>query len=273
MSKLFSAEKKETLLSEKETKDSLSLPYIIGTSVKGPSHEELGLPCQDAFAFRILEEGMVFIAVSDGLGSIPKSEIGAKCSVESAVEYITKNMINIDENLKDLMENIVSFSRKSLENKAKEIGCCLEDLACTLIVVLASKDGVAVYHIGDGGVVGMVDNKLEIISEPEELEYANEVYPLTSQDWKEHLRYSELMKEKDIKIVSVFTDGCQRAALQKIKGVYKPFYGFLSPIFDYAKKVSNIEEAGKDIQDLLNSEMLSDFSGDDKTLVIAILNI
>ena len=127
---------------------------IFGTSVIGPLHIQLGIPCQDACAYEILPLDWGIIAVADGLGSASKSDIGAKIAVEAVVkagkEFITKK--KNDEIIYDeVLREAVFSARKSLETKANEEQCNLRDLACTIIVVVNYKDTISacsifIYH-------------------------------------------------------------------------------------------------------------------------------
>ena len=207
----------------------------------GPLHIQRDIPCQDACAYEILSSGWGIIAVADGLGSAPKSDIGAKSVVDAAVKTgkaaITakkKDEINYGE----ILREIVFSARKTLEARAIEEKCNLRELACTIIVVLTYEDTIAVAHVGDGAVVAKINNGLKLISEPEESEYVNEVVPLTSKEWEKSLRISA--KVSDVECVAVFTDGCQRAALLRTQNGLQPYDRFFEPLFTYAQELDNL---------------------------------
>lgn len=65
---------------------------VTGTAVRGISHERLGMPCQDAQAFRVLPGGTLIVALADGAGSAPLSDQGAQRAVEAALEWLEKNL-------------------------------------------------------------------------------------------------------------------------------------------------------------------------------------
>jgi len=247
------------------------VPIIFGSSVIGPSHEKKNIKCQDACCYELLNHGIGVIVVSDGLGSVKNSDIGATEAVNAAVNKIKEifNTKGIEgAHLDNIVENAVFYARQILEQKADELQCNLQDLACTIIVVVIYQDTVSVGHIGDGAVVAKIKDKLKIISYPGESEYVNEVVPLTSKDWDKHLRISG---SSEIECLAVFTDGCQKAGLKKMENIWKPYNGFFDPLFLYAKEIKNIKEAKQDIINLLISEKMSKNSEDDKTFVIAVL--
>lgn len=250
----------------------LSTPYFFGTSVIGPLHIQRGIPCQDACAYEILSSGWGVIAVADGLGSAPKSDIGAKSVVDAAIKTWKaaiaakkKDEINYGE----ILREIVFSARKTLEARAIEEKCFLRELACTIIVVLTYEDTIAVAHVGDGAVVVKTNDGLKLISEPEESEYVNEVVPLTSKKWEKSLRISANVS--DVECVAAFTDGCQRAALLRTQNGLQPYDRFFEPLFTYAQELDNLIYGEQDIRDLLASQKMSENSEDDKTLVVSVL--
>lgn len=245
---------------------------IIGSSVIGPLHVISNTPCQDACAFEVSPSGSGVIAIADGLGSASKSEIGARTAVETAVNAVRElvsRKINEEIDLSDMAKAAILSSRKALEEKADELKCKLRDLACTIIVAVIHKDNVVVAHVGDGAVIAKTNEGLKLLSSPEDSEYANEVSPLTGNDWELSLRISQ--KTSNNIGIMAFTDGCQRAALRKTQEGLTPYSAFCEPLFSYANDVIDGEKAEEDIRELLLSKKVCENSDDDKTLVIAVL--
>jgi hypothetical protein len=247
-------------------------PVVFGASAIGPLHVENGIPCQDACAFSVLPSGLGAIAVADGLGSAPMSEVGATLAVQSAVHCVNDLFADSDTSqvpLEEMVRSAVCSARKTLELKSVEKQWALTNLACTMIVIAFKGDCLAVGHIGDGAVVGQTHDGLRLLSGPGESEYTNEVVPLTSNEWTESLRI--LPTVPGIQCVAAFTDGCQRAALRRSNDTLEPFEGFFAPIFSYARELPVAGEAEGEIRALLSSKKICDNSEDDKTLVIAVL--
>ncbi len=247
---------------------------IIGASATGPLHVINATPCQDAFSYKILPSGIGVIAIADGLGSAFLSDFGARDAVDTAVLTAKQNIFSIvsdEPDLKDVAREAVFGARKVLEEKAQEYKCKLRDLACTLIVVVMHKYNVAVAHIGDGAVVAETREGLKLISSPGDSEYANEVSPLTDKEWKKHLRVTTVIS--GVSGIMSFTDGLQRAALKPTPEGLIPFDGFCDPLFSYVKEAKEVKEVENDIKSLLSSKKICENSEDDKTLVIATLNV
>jgi hypothetical protein len=242
---------------------------IFGASVIGPLHVRLGLPCQDACSFRSLEGESAVIAVADGLGSASRSEVGAQLAVEAACRTATEILERPgpEESLGDVVKAAVTAARSALEQRVGEDGVDLRDLACTLIVVAVRRDRIATAHIGDGAVVADAPPGLLLVSAPGDSEYANEVTPLTSDDWESSLRIIPLVVS--VRSFAVLTDGCQRAALRKVRYGFEPFEPFFSPIFAYARGLADTAEGDEEVRALLSSAKVRGNSEDDKTLVVA----
>jgi hypothetical protein len=109
------------------------------------------------------------------------------------------------------------------------------------------------------------------MSGPGESEYTNEVVPLTSKDWHSSLRI--VSGASSIRGIAVFTDGCQRAAFRKKGDDLVPFAGFFTPVFNYARTVSDAATGATEVADLLASDKLCEHSDDDKTLVVGVIEM
>lgn len=247
-------------------------PYIFGARVVGPSHVRNQLPCQDAYCYAWTRTGAGVIAVSDGLGSARWSDIGSLVAATAAVECGVRHLSDPAESemadLRDVSRRTLEAARRALELRAATDGRSIRDYGCTLLVVTFQSGCAAATHIGDGGVVALAGERLVLVSGPGESEYANEVAPITSSRWTENVRTSALVA--DITCVAVFTDGCQRAALNRINGSIEPFEGFFGPIFRFGRNVSDVVSAEAEIAALLASRKMNEHNDDDKTLVIGV---
>ena len=242
---------------------------IHGASVIGSSHVINNTPCQDACAFKIIAPSYAIIAVADGLGSAIKSDIGARITVDTVVQfaenYFTTHTPE-DIDLGDLIRKSIDEARAALENTSLSLQYKLKDIACTLLSIAIANDTMIVAHIGDGAVIYRNDSGLLIASGPGDSEYANEVTPLTANDWRPSLRVSSLIT--NITDVMVISDGCQRAALKKAPEGLLPFEPFCAPLFTYFRQNDNYDNGIEALKSLLSSNKLCENCDDDKTLVL-----
>jgi hypothetical protein len=244
------------------------VPFVLGASAIGSSHTALGLPCQDACAFEIQASRYCVAVVCDGLGSAARSDLGAQTAVQAALGALRAGLGD-DDAMAAAVAEAVAAARAALEALAAQEDCPLRDLACTLLVLASTAQEIAIAHIGDGAMVMLTAEGLEIASAPGESEYCNEVVPLTSPGWREALRIG--VRSAEVRAVALFTDGCQRVALRKSAAGYEPHDGFLDPVFSYVATVADLAEGTTEIRNLLASSKLAAVSEDDKTLVIGIL--
>ncbi|MCX8069402.1 MAG: protein phosphatase 2C domain-containing protein [Thermodesulfovibrionales bacterium] len=247
----------------------LNKPYILGLSVAGSFHLKEGLPCQDACAYKIYDGRIGFIAVADGLGSASLSHIGARLSVESAIKKASELIYTNPFLLREIPLKMIESARLCLKNKAEELGIEVSDLATTLITVIFDNNSLRSAQIGDGAIVVQSEGQLEIISYSSHSEYANEVIPVTSDEYLDYL--IEAHFDSNLDCIAVFTDGCQRASLKKVANGYLPFDGFFRPVFTFASNIDSLEKGNKELGDFLLSQKMSEHSEDDKTLVLAVI--
>jgi hypothetical protein len=237
-------------------------------------HLQQEIPCQDACAYAATASDEIVIAVADGLGSAARSDTGASLAVASAFRSCMTSLESSSDGerrLEEVVRSAAAYAREELERHAQKVSCNLRDLGCTLIIAIATGRQFAVAHIGDGAVVGEINGILSLISSPGESEYTNEVVPLTSKEWQDSLRIAS--GESPIRGIAVFTDGCQRAAFRKEEDALVPFEGFFTPVFNYARKVTDAATGASEIAELLASAKLCEHSDDDKTLVVGVVEM
>ncbi len=221
----------------------------------------------------MVSDNLGLIAVADGLGSVPLSDLGSRLSVEAAVDAAKSLLLNtpIDEiDIAGVPLKMMQAARDSLDETSLREGIQLSDMATTLIAVLFHKDCIYTAQIGDGAVVARVDRSLVLISQPSNSEYANEVTPITCSSWRDSLASAEA--RSGVEYIAVFTDGCQRAALMKTADGYEPFEKFFNPVFSFATEIDNIYDGEQELREFLSSKKISEYSEDDKTLVLAVLH-
>jgi len=246
---------------------------IFGISVDGPSHQKNQTVCQDACNYSIITQNVAVISVADGLGSVRFPEIGASLATTFSVDYVKEHIEELlesengnEEFLTTFYRNLIENTRIHLKEAAIEKGCEFDDLASTLLVVFLNGSTASIAHIGDGAAVVKIGEQYELLSEPEQSEYSNEVYPLTTDQWEQHLRIKQF---EDIEAVAVFTDGCQSALLSKADDIWKPYNEAFAYLFSWANTKTDENQAKEEIEIFLRTNMATK-SSDDKTLVFAI---
>lgn len=156
--------------------------------------------CQDA-VFGKHSGNLTCIALSDGAGSKKHSGTGARAVVRVVVRVVLENFDAIFEDVAQggnaaskhlLMEPILSDLKG--RRFAKDEG--INDYACTLIFAATNRNRLLLGHIGDGFAFSVEDDIGRVASWPENGEFANETYFVTSGEAMSHLRLTaELMEQ------------------------------------------------------------------------------
>lgn len=194
---------------------------IAGTYVQGSSHFLKKIPCQDRFAF-LQANGVSSISLADGAGSVKYAEKGAE---------ITTKQVNItmarDFDVLWAMEadkarqKIIHAIRTNIGIQAKKNEAALKDYASTLLFVSVKNDKFIAGHIGDGVLGFHKNNILHVLSLPENGEFVNETYFVTSKSYKQRFR---LFKGdlKDIDGFVLMSDGTCESLFDKKNGIIAP---------------------------------------------------
>jgi len=254
---------------DKRMENSQNVPNLFGVSIQGLSHIAKNLPCQDYCRYSVLSHDTAIITVADGVGSeknsLLGSDIATKASMEFLIDEITKKKDPLQKPM-ELLGNSMVYAREKIHEWAEKDTQAFSSYACTLIIVVWHKGRLYTSHIGDGGVIAVKENEYLTISAPDILEYSNLVYPLTYDDWKPHVKFSD--NDGWFKYCAVLTDGCQKFAFIRKNNVFTPFPGFLGPLFEFSDSAQK-ESAGVSLlKQLLNEDRFKQYTHDDKTLVI-----
>ncbi|MFP4653724.1 MAG: PP2C family serine/threonine-protein phosphatase [Phormidium sp.] len=253
---------------------------VLGASVCGTSHQKRSQPCQDAWAAKIRDDGLLLAAVADGAGSAARSRDGANCAVEAAIAYLAnltfpdltnqqpcdKEEPDSEPSWEPLLREALKTAKTAVVEQAEAAGLPPRDYASTLILLVASPAGVAVAQIGDGAAV-MIDQSgtLTALTQPQQGEYANQTTFLTSEGAIAQAEIS--LQPIPAQGIALFSDGLQRLALQMPEGT--PHAGFFSPLFQFINQDLESDGANAQLQDFLTSPRVSQRTDDDLTLVLA----
>ena len=185
---------------------------------EGRGHRRRGEPCQDAHA--TWTDGVRAVAaVADGLGSQPLSRHGSQAAADAAVASLAGEP-TWDE---DALRRSFVAARAAIQVEAERLGVPLAALATTLQVAVRDGPAVLAGMVGDGAVVAGAE-PVALLA-PAMGGYANEVVPLTADDWEPHLRVARLEAAGP---VLVFTDGLTRLLLARDGDAWTPFAPFFS---------------------------------------------
>ena len=131
--------------------------YNYGFSIAGKSHQQMGLPCQDAHCIRQLENGWFVGAAADGVGSCANAEEGAALAVKTAVDFVCAYMPYdySSVSIKSMLRTAFNHTMKTILRHAEKKGLPVEDFDTTLSLVIYDGKHITYAHSGDGAILGL----------------------------------------------------------------------------------------------------------------------
>lgn len=250
---------------------------IIGASVRGPDHEDNGLPCQDAFGHATTDRRLV-AAVADGAGSARFSDHGSRLLCDTVVaalgqcdELLDPTAATVPEGWRSAVEGAVRAARDEVrallcDQPAANPPASLDDYHATLIGAVAEPEGGFFFHIGDGtgaAVPDTADWRTCTLSPPENGSFANETYFFTQDTWRQHLRFTAF---GPCALIMMVSDGAMPFTLAERLAGLEP--RFLAPVTAFLDTAAP-EAGGAALAATLDRPDARRISSDDKTLLWA----
>jgi hypothetical protein len=239
----------------------------------GSLHEASGRNCEDAYWVVQPKPGVLVIGVADGAGSAKFAEIGANVAVENGVAQVCSGLTQAGDaldapTLRRILEEAMAaaLSAVQMEATTRRVDC--QELASTMILVIALREFIAAAQIGDGAIV-VADqaNGMFSLTTPPPGEYLNETVFLTSQD---------ALQTKQVKVwcghasgVAAFSDGLQMLCLKW--PAFEPHAPFFTPLLDFVRSTTDEAAGASELTSFLHSERVGKRTDDDVTLVLAAL--
>lgn len=205
---------------------------VIGISYRGNSHIKSDSPCQDFHSFSKLGNDWNIAIVSDGAGSAKHSDEGSR-AVCAAFKYYIENLIKKDTTLSEgkvldaktwdiEFKGMLTQFQNDLKKNFVKAEMPFESFAATIIVLLYSKNGYMIAHVGDGRAGIRVNGVWSSAISPHKGEEANQTIFSTSKYLGEkivpNLKMSgiyvpETNVSKDrIDAFVLMSDGCENGA-------------------------------------------------------------
>jgi hypothetical protein len=239
---------------------------VIGGSIVGKLHVQKGKGCEDSSAW-LADDDFLCLIVADGAGSRSHSASGSRIAVATALDYFAD--VSVDPPTQGVLDLIEPFrrARDAVESVADSDGVSQREYATTLAMAVIVGDLLTIAQIGDGIVVVRHGNgAITSVAPPGRSEYINETVFLTSSDWEASFRQDSL-SVGDITALALSTDGLQFKILEDIR-TGAPYGPFFEDIFAYASTTDSTSDAVVRFIDDLDDQ-----TGDDKTLLVAVLGV
>ncbi len=249
----------------------------VARSVIGMRHQTQQIPCQDYGDHHTFQD-VVVGAVADGAGSAKYAEVGARVAVEKVLQFLAsseqslkrKNRLThafTEAEAKRVFHKATELAIAALKQQASQDGCQLGDLACTLLVFLATPAWIAAMQIGDGFMLVRLQGKsYQLLLKPDRGECANETTFVTSANALSSLQVRVVSGPQQF--ICASTDALERVAI-KLRD-WTPFPPFFQPLEDYLKETAHPEDDDAYLMSFLESDRLNQKTDDDKTLLLCL---
>lgn len=162
---------------------------VAGAKVQGKGHIKHDIPCQDAISSK-QRNTFAVVSLADGAGSYEHSRIGAELVTTSICRILEKHFNSLYRIDNEFAANrIFDYLNKKLNEKAKELEIDKKQLSSTLLfVAVMGNQRFLAGHIGDG-CIGYVDpDGVSVLSHPDNGEFSNVTFFLTSESSRDHMR-------------------------------------------------------------------------------------
>lgn len=168
--------------------------------------------------------------------------------------------------MRSCLQRAVRHARREVISKARHKGASnscdpIREHACTLMVAVLTQDTVGVAHVGDGCVVAGNGAEWQLLSEPENGEFANETSFLTDP---RNLPRVRIAPASDINCLAVITDGLQGVALTLGSVPYERFW---TPLYNALNRNTD-SPPGAVLESLLQRVGQSGKASDDCTIAV-----
>jgi hypothetical protein len=240
------------------------------TSVRGASHIENAVPCQDASALSVLGD-TVILALSDGAGSASQAERGANLVVRFWLEHFR----GLLEGQPDAAALLAACTQTDIELLLKRIhdavGAEAEALeveagefSATLLGAVVTPTQALVAQVGDGGWVALMNGVWGCLTWPTGGEFVGQTTFATSDAAASALQFVRLAKAPEALVG--FTDGLERLLLDFQTRL--PATGFFLPALRSFKQ--NPVQFPFQLKEYLASDEVCARTDDDKSLGIVL---
>ena len=162
---------------------------ILSLSIRGTSHELSSMPMQDSCAALQLDNGWIVLAVADGVGSEPRSDIGAQIAVVTVVNHINsfRGFYIDDKSIETMIYTAYQAACAEIYEQAMKDHAPIREYSTTLHTVIFADGLLYIMHAGDGGIAVITEEgAYKKITEPMKAADGEAVIPLQAgpQTWQ-----------------------------------------------------------------------------------------
>jgi hypothetical protein len=166
---------------------------------------------------------MACIALADGAGSRPRSEIGAEAVVRASLRMLLTQF----DQIYGMCERNSNLARRHIHERlmcvlyreAVRHECEVDALASTLLFVAHKGGRFIAAHVGDGVIVQVDEHGIaKTLSHPENGEYTNTTVFVTDLKSMENIRLFHGISASSLSGFVLMSDGCAESLYEKKTG-------------------------------------------------------
>lgn len=245
----------------------------IARSAQSFAHRQMGQPCQDYARYAILPNETLIGAVAGGSDSASCSYLGAVLAAESSLrtleEYLYQNHGQFpvsQEGARQLFIRLYHDALIQIEKIARIHQCKVENFTCTLMVFVATPQGMLAMQIGNGLlVVRQAHGMYQLLFRPVQKQLAHPAIFVTSGNALEAMQVCVLQVSPVF--LCAATDGLEPVALRLQD--WAPYASFFRPLEDYLTVTPDPERSPEYLEQFLVSDWLSQWTTNDRTMLLA----
>lgn len=192
---------------------------VIQSYLQGARHRTKNQPCEDR-TYSLSENDVTVIALADGAGSkkYTHSADGAEYVTKTISKFFCNNFDRFYEkdDTDELSGVIMTVCQRALSAKADEIGVDdIVKMSSTLLVVAVKDNRMIACHIGDGVIGKLTSEGTEVVSAPDNGEFASTTYFITNPRADKHIH---IIKSQTDDVISYFlmSDGTQEYVYDEV---------------------------------------------------------
>jgi serine/threonine protein phosphatase PrpC len=157
--------------------------------VAGHGHLRDCTPVQDRTRY-LSRGGVQVTCLADGAGSATRSDMGAQAVVDEGCRMLVERFPDFATSAEGAQVRLEIVDRLvgKVQGVADRLGCEPTDLASTFLCVATSGDTFLGAHIGDGVIGYLKNDELQVVSAPDNTEFANQTTFVTSPRAVESMR-------------------------------------------------------------------------------------
>lgn len=238
----------------------------VGKSVIGTAHQANGAPCQDFCASRRVDgtPERLLLAISDGAGFALHAADAARISVEKALDLMAQFSGNLCEISAATITEWLGEVKKQLEAAAADKGATVSEFSCTLLGAIIEGSNAHFWQVGDGSWIVQTTKGIEVATWPYSGDFINQTVFATSASAAEHWTHASL---QGVSKIFGFTDGLEHLALDyPNKKAHEPL---AMKLFGSLSAFPAEEDVATSVEAFLSSELVSERTDDDKTMLLA----